>query len=164
MANTILYRMPAGIAGGISRPQDLTVEPHILDATKPFPAYGLGGKIVGGKFVPVEAADPVTVLAGIFVRPYPTASQPDKIRQVGTGYNFAGDNLKRGYVTVNIGGDASSVALYAPVFMRVGTPTAASPLGAFLAAADDANTVQITNAYFNGPGDADGNIELAYNI
>ncbi|MFO3917911.1 hypothetical protein AAHD59_25700, partial [Klebsiella aerogenes] len=73
-------------------------------------------------------------------------------------------NLKRGYVTVNIGGDASSVALNAPVFMRVGTPTASSPLGAFLAAADDANTVQITNAYFNGPGDADGNIELAYNI
>lgn len=164
MSNTILYRMSSGIAGAVSRPQDLTVEPHILDATKPFPAYGLGGKIVGGKFVPVEAADPVTVLAGIFIRPYPTASQPDKIRQISSGFNFSGDNLKRGYVTVNIGGDASSVALYAPVFMRVGTPSAASPLGAFLASADGENTVQITNAYFNGPGDAEGNIELAYNI
>ncbi|WP_336818102.1 structural cement protein Gp24 [Cedecea sp. MMO-103] len=164
MGNTILYRMSAGIAGAISRSQDLTVEPQILDATKPFAAYGLGGKIVGGKFVPIEAADAVTVMVGIFVRPYPTASQPDKIRQVGSGYNFAGDNLKRGYVTVNIGSDASSVALTAPVYMRVATPTNASPLGAFLAAADGENTVQITNAYFNGPGDADGNIELAYNI
>lgn len=164
MANTILFRMPSGIAGAISRPQDLTVEPHILDAAKPFAAYGLAGKIVAGKFVPIEAADPATVMAGIFVRPYPTASQPDKVRQVGSGYNFAGDNMKRGYVTVNIGSDASSVALYSAVFMRVDTPTASSPLGAFLAAADGTNTVQITNAYFNGPGDADGNIELAYNI
>ncbi|KFK98394.1 hypothetical protein [Serratia sp. Ag1] len=164
MANTILYRMPAGIAGAISRPQDLTVEPHVLDSTKPFAAYGLAGKIAGGKFVPVESGDAATVMAGIFVRPYPTASQPDKVRQIGSGFNFTGDNLKRGYVTVNIGGDASSVALYAPVYMRVGTPTAASPLGAFLATADGANTVQVTNAVFNGPGDAEGNIELAYNI
>ncbi|MFV8845144.1 structural cement protein Gp24 [Serratia fonticola] len=164
MANTILYRMPAGIAGAISRPQDLTVEPHVLDSTKPFAAYGLGGKIAGGKFVPVEAGDAATVMAGIFVRPYPTASQPDKVRQIGSGFNFTGDNMKRGYVTVNIGGNASSVDLNAPVYMRVATPTEASPLGAFLAAADGANTVQVTNAVFNGPGDADGNIELAYNI
>ncbi|MFI7782651.1 hypothetical protein EN46_01990 [Citrobacter amalonaticus] len=164
MANTILYRMPSGIAGAISRPHDLTVEPHVLDSTKLFEAYGLGGKIVGGKFVPIEAGDAVTVLAGIFVRPYPTASQPDKVRQIGSGFNFSGDNLKRGYVTVNIGGDASAVALNAPVYMRVDTPSASSPLGAFVAAADGTNTVQITNAYFNGPGDADGNIELAYNI
>lgn len=164
MGNTILFRMSAGIAGAISRPHDLTVEPHVLDSTKPFPAYGLGGKITAGKFVPVEDGDTADVLAGIFVRPYPTASQPDKIRQVGTGYNFAGDNLKRGYVTVNIGGDASAVDLNSPVYMRVSSPVDTSPLGAFLAVADGANTVQITNAYFNGPGDADGNIELAYNI
>lgn len=164
MANTILYRMSSGIAGAISRSQDLTVEPHVLDSTKPFAAYGLGGKIADGKFVPVESGDTATVLAGIFVRPYPTASQPDKVRQIGSGFNFTGDNLKRGYVTVNIGGDASAVALNALVYMRVDNPTDASPLGAFLAAADGENTVQITNAYFNGPGDADGNIELAYNI
>ncbi|KFC08271.1 putative bacteriophage protein [Trabulsiella guamensis ATCC 49490] len=164
MANTILLRMPSGIAGAISRPHDLTVESHTLDSTKPFAAYGLGGKIAGGKFVPVEAGDAATVLAGIFVRPYPTSSQPDKVRQIGSGFNFSGDNLKRGYVTVNIGGNASAVALNAPVYMRVGTPSANSPLGAFVAAADGTNTVQITNAYFNGPGDADGNIELAYNI
>ncbi|HFZ0487773.1 TPA: hypothetical protein ACIJOS_004589 [Citrobacter koseri] len=164
MANTILYRMSSGIAGAISRPQDLTVEPHVLDSTKPFAAYGLGGKIAEGKFVPVESGDTATVLAGIFVRPYPTASQPDKVRQIGSGFNFTGDNLKRGYVTVNIGGDASAVALNALVYMRVDNPTDSSPLGAFLAAADGENTVQITNAYFNGPGDADGNIELAYNI
>jgi len=164
MDNTILFRMPAGIAGAITRPQDLTVEPQMLDSAKVFPAYGLAGKISSGKFVPIEAADAVTVLAGIFVRPYPTASQPDKVRQIGSGYSFTGDCLKRGYVSVNIGGDASGVALSAPVYMRVDNASANSPLGSFLAAADGENTVQVTNAYFNGPGDASGNIELAFNI
>ncbi|HGN8867071.1 structural cement protein Gp24 [Klebsiella michiganensis] len=164
MDNTFLYRMPAGIAGAISRPQDLTVEPQTLDSAKAFAAYGLAGKFSAGKFVPIEADDTAAVVVGIYVRPYPTASQPDKVRQIGTGFNFAGDCMKRGYVIVNLGVDASSVALGGAVYMRVATPTASSPLGAFLAAEDGANTVQITNAFFNGPGDANGNIELAFNI
>ncbi len=57
MGNTFLYRMPAGIAGAISRPQDLTVEPQLLDSSNLFPAYGLGGKISSGKFVPIAASD-----------------------------------------------------------------------------------------------------------
>lgn len=164
MDNTFLYRMPSGIAGAISRPQDLTVEPQTLDSAKAFPAYGLAGKFSAGKFVPIEAEDTAAVVTGIYVRPYPTSAQPDKIRQIGTGFNFAGDCMKRGYVTVNIVTDASAVALGSAVYMRVATPTAASPLGAFLSAADGDNTVQITNAYFNGPGDSSGNIELAFNI
>lgn len=164
MDNTILYRMSSGIAGAISRPQDLTVEPQTLDSTKAFAAYGVAGKFSAGKFVPIEADDTAAVVVGIYVRPYPTTSQPDKVRQIGTGYNFAGDCMKRGYVTVNLGADASAVALGGEVYMRVATPSDASPLGAFLAAADGANTVQLTNAYFNGPGDANGNIELAFNI
>lgn len=164
MDNTFLYRMPAGIAGAISRPQDLTVEPQTLDSAKAFATYGLAGKFSAGKFVPIEEADTAAVVVGIYVRPYPTASQPDKVRQIGTGYNFAGDCMKRGYVTVNLGADASAVTLGGAVYMRVATPSDTSPLGAFLAAADGENTVQITNAFFNGPGDANGNIELAFNI
>ena len=86
MGNTFLYRMPAGIAGAISRPQDLTVEPQLLDSSNLFPAYGLGGKISSGKFVPIAASDTASVLVGIYVRPYPTASQPDKVQQVGTRF------------------------------------------------------------------------------
>ena len=164
MDNTFLYRMPAGIAGAISRPQDLTVEPQTLDSAKAFAAYGLAGKFSAGKFVPIEEADTAAVVVGIYVRPYPAASQPDKVRQIGTGYNFAGDCMKRGYVTVNLGADASAVMLGGAVYMRVATPSDTSPLGAFLAAADGENTVQITNDFFNGPGDANGNIELDINI
>jgi hypothetical protein len=37
-------------------------------------------------------------------------------------------------------------------------------LGSVLAAADGANTVALTNAYFTGAGDASGNTEIAYNL
>lgn len=159
-----LKRMPAGIAGAISRPQDLTVEPVLLDSTNVFTAYGLAGKYSSGKFVPIVAADTAAVVAGIFIRPYPTTSQPDIVRQIGSGKNYMGDCMKRGYASVNIGSDATAVTLGGDVYMRVATPSDSSPLGAFLAAADSTNTVQITNAYFTGPGDASGNIEIAFNI
>lgn len=159
-----LKRMPAGIAGAISRPQDLTVEPVMLDSTNLFTAYGLAGKYSSGKFVPIVAADTAAVVAGIFVRPYPTTSQPDIVHQIGSGKNYMGDCMKRGYASVNIGSDATAVTLGGDVYMRVATPSDSSPLGAFLAAADSTNTVQITNAYFTGPGDASGNIEIAFNI
>ena len=87
MDNTILYRMSSGIAGAISRPQDLTVEPQTLDSTKAFAAYGLAGKFSACKFVPIEAADTASVVVGIYVRPYPTTNQPDKVRQIGSHVN-----------------------------------------------------------------------------
>jgi hypothetical protein len=42
MAGTAyLTRMPLGIAGGVTRPRDLTIEPVSLDHTKQFASYGL---------------------------------------------------------------------------------------------------------------------------
>lgn len=53
-----LYRMPVGIAGAISRPQDLTVEPVILKSANAFAAYGLAGKYdADGFFVPLTDVD-----------------------------------------------------------------------------------------------------------
>lgn len=64
MDNTILYRMSSGIAGAISRPQDLTVEPQTLDSTGICRA-GLAGKFSAGKFVPIEAADTAAVVVRV---------------------------------------------------------------------------------------------------
>lgn len=76
MGNTFLYRMPAGISGAISRPQDLTVEPQLLDSSNLFPAYGLGGKISSGKFVPtLRAMKRRCWWAFTFVRIRPPASR-----------------------------------------------------------------------------------------
>lgn len=160
-----LYRMPVGIAGAISRPQDLTTEPVILDSTKTFSAYGLVGKdSTDGKFIPLAASDAATVITGLYVRPYPTTSTPDMVRQVGPGKNFTGDVMKRGYMTVNIGSTAVNLVKGAPVYVRNANPTDASPLGAILGAAVTDETVVLPNASFTGAGDAAGNAEVAYNI
>lgn len=66
-----LYRMPVGIAGAISRPQDLTVEPVVLKSDNAFAAYGLAGKYdADGFFVPLADGDTADKVKGIYVRPY----------------------------------------------------------------------------------------------
>ena len=69
MAGTAyLTRMPLGIAGGVTRPRDLTIEPVSLDYTKQFASYGLPGKYVNDKFVPLESGDTISKVKGILVR------------------------------------------------------------------------------------------------
>lgn len=162
---SLLYRMPVGIAGAVSRPRDMTIEPVIIDAANAFSVYGLAGKdSADGKFVPLAANDTADLISGLYVRPYPTTSTPDMVRQVGSGKSFTGDVMKRGYMTVNIGSTAVNLKKGSPVYIRNAKPTDASPLGAFLAAAVTDETVVLPNATFTGAGDAEGNAEVAYNI
>ncbi|MBI6548598.1 structural cement protein Gp24 [Xenorhabdus lircayensis] len=160
-----LKRMPLGIAGAISRLQDTTVEPVLLKSANLFPAYGLVGKYDdGGYFVPLAEGDTADRIQGIYVRPYPTTSMPDKAYIIGTNNNYTGDNLKRGYMTVKLDGDASSIKKGAPVYVRTGKPKETSPLGSFLNVAIDGETALLPNAQFTGAGDADGNVEISYKI
>lgn len=165
MDTSYLYRMPVGIAGAISRPQDLTVEPVILNSANPFSAYGLAGKFVDGLFVPLADGDTAAVVQGIYVRPYPTTSAPDLVRQVGADKNFPGDALKRGYMTVYVGADATAITKGAPVYVVVSLDSSIDvPLGGFMATSVSGKTVALPNAQFTGAGDADGNAEISYKI
>ncbi|KAB8305795.1 hypothetical protein EH227_24860 [Rouxiella chamberiensis] len=161
-----LYRMPVGIAGAISRPQDLTVEPVILKSSNAFPAYGLAGKFdTDGFFVPLSDGDTADVVKGIYVRPYPTTSQPDMVRQVGTDKNFPGDAMKRGYMSVNLGSDASAIKKGAPVYVVVSLDSTIDvPLGGFMATSLSGKNVALTYAEFTGAGDANGNAEISWKI
>ncbi|WP_324029275.1 hypothetical protein GC087_21370 [Pantoea sp. JZ2] len=174
MKNALLYRMGVGFAGAVSRPQDLTTEPAVLktDAASAFVAYGLAGKYDGPNFVPLAAGDTADKIQGMFVRPYPTQSVPDKSYLLGAGFGFVGDILKRGYMVVNVGADASTITRGSPVYIRNANPTQTSPLGAVLAAAENTgtadkpqiNTLVMPYAFFTGAGDADGNVEISYKI
>lgn len=161
-----LYRMPVGIAGAISRPQDLTVEPVILKSSNAFPAYGLAGKYdADGYFVPLADGDTADKVKGIYVRPYPTTSQPDMVRQVGTDKNFPGDAMKRGYMTVNLGADASTIKKGATVYVVVSLDSTIDvPLGGFMSTSISGKNVALTNAEFTGAGDANGNAEISWKI
>ncbi|EBN0073041.1 structural cement protein Gp24 [Morganella morganii] len=157
-----MYRMPAGIAGAVSRYHDLTVEPVLLKSDTAFPAYGLAGKYEGDYFVPLAEGDTAAVIQGIYVRPYPTTETADFIRQVGKGKNFPGDALKRGYMTVSVA-DASSLKKGGKVFVRV-KATDTEPVGSFSDALIEGETVELPDAQFTGSGDAGGNAEISYKI
>lgn len=157
-----MFRMPAGIAGAISRYHDLTVEPVLLKSDAAFPSYGLAGKYEGDYFVPLVEGDKADVIQGIYVRPYPTTDKADFIRQVGKGKNFAGDVLKRGYMTVTVA-DAGTLKKGDKVFVRV-KATDTEPAGSFSNALIDGETIGLPNAQFTGAGDASGNAEISYKI
>lgn len=162
----LLYRMPVGIAGAVSRPQDLTVEPVILNSANAFSLYGLAGKYdANGYFVPLADGDTADKVKGIYVRPYPTTSQPDMVRQVGTGKNFLGDALKRGYMTVNVGSDASAITKGAAVYVVVSADVSITvPLGGFMATSVAGKSVVLPGAEFTGAGDTNGNAEISWKI
>ncbi|WP_145524851.1 structural cement protein Gp24 [Yersinia rohdei] len=164
--NSYLYRMPMGIAGAVTRPRESTIEPVTLNNQKMFSDYGLPGKYVGDKFVPLESGDTIDLLKGIFVRPFPITSQAD-LAYLKVNANPVGDNLKRGYICVKItAGNATTAQKGAPIYVRVAAGTAQSPVGSFVLVQDAtaANTPRLTTAESMGPGEADGRLEIAFNI
>jgi len=161
-----LDRMPMGIAGGVTRSQDLTIEPVTLDYKNPFAAYGMAGKYDNNKFVPLEDGDDISLVKGILVRPYPITSFAD-LAYIGVKVNQTADNLKRGYICVQAtAGTPTTAKKGDPVYVRVAGGTDASPIGSFLLLQDGtpANTPRLLIAEVMGQGQADGLVEIAYNI
>ncbi len=158
MNRTILTRMPAGIPGEITRREDCTIEPNILGADM---AFGTCGKIVGGKFVPIEAGDEAADVYGILVRPYPSQGGATGLATGGKLPSGAPcDVLRRGYISAALarGTAAKAGAVHLRVAVAVG-----KAVGELEAAAVADETVALP-ATFMGEADASGNVELAYNI
>jgi len=154
--------MPAGIPGDVTRPSNSTIEPGVFDPAKPFTAYGVPGKVVNEKFVPLEAGDAATAVYGILVRPFPTNSSQDGLGTSTPPKTGINDVLRRGYMTVLL--RSGTAAKAGQVYIRVGAPTADKPLGGFEASADGTNTIALANTTFMGAADASGNIEISYKI
>lgn len=158
--NTILYRMASGIPGDISRRGQSIVEAAVLDTTLVFPGFGLPGKMVAGKFVPIAAGDAATVIEGWLVRAYPIATA----NADGTGMQTSkiGDKMRRGYMTVQ--NNAGTPTIGGQVYIRVAAGTTAKPIGGVEAAADSTNTIAPTDCVFMNAGDAAGNVEIRFKI
>ncbi|WP_011298544.1 structural cement protein Gp24 [Cupriavidus necator] len=164
MGNAILYRMASGIPGDISRQSQATVEPQLLNSSLPFPGYGLFGKIAAGKFVPITGGDAAAAVYGLLVRPYPTTGGAGS-EPLGTATpptTGVADVMRRGYMTVK--NNAGTPAIGGQVYVRVAAAAAGKPIGGIEAAADSTNTIAVTGATFMNAGDANGNVEIAYNI
>ncbi len=154
-----LYRMPSGIPGDVSRKSHSTIESHNM--ATPVAAFGLFVKMDAlGNLAPLASADTAASVYGLLVRSYPTTSATNDLGAAAPvkGIN---DVMVRGYMTVKC--NAGTAKKGGVVHVRVGAATTAKPLGGIEAVADGANTIAV-NARFMHEADAQGNVEIAYNI
>lgn len=159
------YRMPYGIPGDVSRQSVATIETQLFDSTAAFGAYGLFGKIdSNGKFAPIGSGDAAAAIYGLLIRPYPTtgANASDPLGTSVPPTSGCANILKRGYATVQI--NAGTAALNGAVYVRVATASGAKVIGGIEAAADGTNTIQVAGCVFTGAADANGNVEIAFNL
>lgn len=154
-------RVPAGFAGTVSRSDSLTVEQQIIDSGTPPTAYGRFVKIVAGKVQPIASGDAATVVYGLAVRPYPAQSTTNALGASTPPTSGIMNVLKRGYMSVPL--DNGTAAKNGTVYVRV-TVNGGLAVGNIETAADSGKCVAVTGAYFTGPADSNGIVEVAFNI
>ena len=160
MSNSILYRMPSGIPGDVSRKSHSTIEAHIVKTA--IAAFGVFGKLTANGFAPLAAGDTASSVYGLLVRSYPTQSATNGMGAAVPQTGIMHDVLRRGYMTVRC--NAGTVAVAGKVYVRIDAGTELKPIGGIEAVADGANTIELTNAMFMHEADAQGNVEISYNI
>lgn len=157
-----LLRVPAGIAGDVTRKDQATIEAQVVDSTTPPTRFGEPVKIVTGKVQPFASGDAASVVYGFLVRPYPAHSTQDGL---GTSTpNTAGicNVLVRGYINTLLRN--GTAALNGQVYVRNANASGLRPIGGIEATSDSGNCVAITGAVFTGAADASGNVEIRFNI
>ena len=160
MGNSILYRMPSGIPGDVTRKSHSTIEAHIVKTA--FAAFGVFGKLTANGFVPLVAGDTANTAYGLIVRSYPTQSASNGMGAAVPQTGIMHDVLRRGYMTVRCNAGEAKTA--GKVYVRIAAGTELKPIGGIEAVADAANTIELNNAMFMHDADAQGTVEISYNI
>jgi hypothetical protein len=170
MGNAFVYRMPAGIAGALSRGVgQCLIEAGHLNATYPPTVFGIPMKIVSGKWLPIANADTISsTVKGFLVRPYPTQYTSNEALAAGTPNvaNIA-NIMKRGYMMVQVNASlpAAVPAKGGAVYCRKTDHGASEYLmGGIESDADSTKCEAITGCYFTGVMDANGLCEIEYNL
>ena len=165
ISNAFITRMPAGIAGDVTRREHADIEPQVMDTDYPVLRYGEPVKMVDGKIRPITTDDDIDDIYGFGCRAYPIQTSSNEALGTGTPpTNLHFDVMRRGYMTVKVQ-DGTPVK-NASVFVRTvaaDDPTA-QPIGGLECASDGGDCFEITNAKFMGEADSDGNVEISYNL
>lgn len=175
-AQAIQYRMPAGFVGEVNRTHPVTIEPVTMDPTNPPLLFGVPGVIdaTSKLFRRLAAGDTaLTDVYGITVRPYPFQQQATTnfgAASIGAGAPTSVaklDVLRSGYIIAPLNNFAAvPSAKGGTVHIWVAATTTNHVQGGFEAAATGGSTCSLTagRTTFNGPPDASGNVEIAFNI
>ena len=163
MSNAYVYRMPAGIPGVVTRVGQSTLEARIIDTNYPPTAFGKFVKAVSGLIRTIASGDAATVVIGLIAKPYPY-QEPTSNEAIGTATPstvLPCDIMKRGYMIVHFNGTTAEKD--GQVYVRI-TADTGKLVGDIEEGADSAKCVAVVGCFFMGAADADGNVEIAYNI
>lgn len=168
-ATAIQYRMPGGIPGDINRMHPASVEAGICDASTPVTAFGQFNTTTNtGTFRPLGAGDTTAPLyVALSARPYPF--QPSTGSNYGAatfggGAPVAGqpmDNMTSGYMTCLLNDITAATVKGQQVYVWIAATSGVHVQGGIEAVSAGGSTIAIPGAYFNGPADANGNVEIA---
>ena len=151
--------MPHGFAGCYARQPDMIVNTRPAGGDAPI-VFGTPLKYDGGAVVPMGAADTAALFVGIagFEIKSALTYLDQSVGQYAVGEPVS--VFQRGAINVkcNRGAPALGGAVYLRITANASYSTA--PVGGLEAAADGANTVQLTNCQWAGPSDANGVAEL----
>lgn len=173
----IQFRMGAGFVGDVNRVHPASIEPALPDPNTPPTAYGQPVVVVAATngVRPLVAGDTaLTDIYGITVKPYP--GQPNSATLFGTlstqglggtltpPPNQTIDILRSGYIMVKVSGSVA-VAKGGAVFVWVAASGGSHVQGGFEPVASAGNTIPLpSKCTWNGPADANGIAEIAFNV
>lgn len=158
-------RVPAGFVGQISRFDSITTQPEVVDSSTPPTAFGSVVKLVSGKVQPVASGDAGSVTYGILVNPYPHQSTTNALGTAATPPTSGLVTvMRRGYISMKlvVGTAAKNGQVY--VVTTAGGSVAVGDIVTSTSPAGGGTGVAVTGAFFMGPADANGVVEVAFNI
>lgn len=173
-ASAFAFRMGAGFEGDVTRTHPVDIEPVLVAVATPPTFYGEAVLTAAANagVRPFAAADTaIDTPYGVVVRSYPGQQTTGGMTATfGTATPPASgviDVLRRGYIAVKIpAAQAATPSKGSAVFVRCQNAGAGQRVGGFEAAADGGNTAALDTKrfQFNGPADADGNVELMFKV
>lgn len=162
------YRMGAGFPGDVNRTHPASILAELIDVTNPPAAYGgpvlvnASGTGVRGIIVADGSATPLPVF-GFLVRPYPTQQQTGGMNaSIGAAtppVSGVCDVIREGYVMGKLPA-GSTVVKGGLVYAWAAANSGNHVQGQLEPSASGTSTITMNNAYFTGPADANGNVEI----
>lgn len=171
------YRMGAGFPGDVNRTHPASIIPGITDATDPPERYGATCVVNTAtstlrQLKASDASDSVDLTPyGAIVRPYPYQT-PNEGAYGAVGFGAGtpptrgqADFLTLGYIMVQLNTGSAQPVKGGRVFVWTAADSGDHKQGGYETAALSGNTVRLDERYtYNGPGDANGIVEIAYNV
>lgn len=167
------FRMGAGFPGDVNRGMgQANVEPTLLDPTTPFTVYGVPGVInpANNGFRPLSAGDQALAdVYGVLARPFPYQQRTGGDSSAFGGgippLSGIGDAVRSGYVMVQLNGGAA-VVKGGQVFIWTAASAGQHVQGGFEGAAVGGSGIALPlgKYQFNGPADANGIVEISWNV